>query len=147
MMPSCTIPSTPGLSLIGLSLLRFERGFFESIDSDLFSGPQWEDLFWVNEPVYRELVCEFFAIFSFGDSTSINNPRVAGIQFRLGGGQRSFSLVEFGWRVGLYSKTEGDEIGTELALRNAMMARRDSTQRITLMDLFFMFSIYSERVL
>ncbi|GKF29348.1 hypothetical protein Tco_0095690, partial [Tanacetum coccineum] len=170
-----------------------ERGFFESIDSDLFSGPQWEDLFWVNEPVYRELVREFFAIFSYGDSTCINNPRAARIQFRLGGGQRSFSLVEFRWRVGLYSKTEGDEIGTELALRNAMMvrdehrliefwptigdgefttesmvarmirdprvrlahhciattilARRDSTQRITLIDLFFMSSIYSERVL
>nr|GFA12802.1 hypothetical protein [Tanacetum cinerariifolium]GFA12811.1 hypothetical protein [Tanacetum cinerariifolium] len=44
------------------------QAFFESINKDPFSGPQWVDLFQANENVYRELVHEFFALFEFDAS-------------------------------------------------------------------------------
>nr|GFB38745.1 hypothetical protein [Tanacetum cinerariifolium] len=47
-------------------------------------------------------------------STCKNNPRLE---------QRSLSLVEFGWRVGLYSKAHGGEVGMEIALKNALTVR------------------------
>ncbi|GJU78078.1 hypothetical protein Tco_1275148 [Tanacetum coccineum] len=51
-----------------------ERGFFDSINTDPFFGPQWENLFWINEPVYRELVRDFFATYEFEAATYMNNP-------------------------------------------------------------------------
>nr|GEZ50911.1 hypothetical protein [Tanacetum cinerariifolium] len=42
------------------------------------------------------------------------------------GVKRSLSLVEFGWRVGLYSVTEGGKIGTVLALKNAAMVKDEN---------------------
>ncbi|GJT18006.1 hypothetical protein Tco_0876712 [Tanacetum coccineum] len=44
------------------------RELFESINTDAFTRPQWANLFQINEPVYRELVWEFFTSFEF-DST------------------------------------------------------------------------------
>ncbi|GJY41869.1 hypothetical protein Tco_0429139 [Tanacetum coccineum] len=44
--------------------------FFESINNDPFSGPQWVNLFQIHELVYRELVREFFALFEFKDYAS-----------------------------------------------------------------------------
>ncbi|GJR38715.1 hypothetical protein Tco_1214399 [Tanacetum coccineum] len=46
-----------------------DRSFFESINTDNFSGPQRVNLFQINELVYRELVREFFASIEF-DVTS-----------------------------------------------------------------------------
>ncbi|GKA35019.1 hypothetical protein Tco_0721510 [Tanacetum coccineum] len=42
-----------------------EHSFLNSINTDPFSGPQWMNLFRINEPVYRELVWEFFSSFEF----------------------------------------------------------------------------------
>ncbi|GJV13354.1 hypothetical protein Tco_1354895 [Tanacetum coccineum] len=47
---------------------NIDQAFFESINTDPFSGPQWANLFGVNEPIYRELVHEFFASFEFDAS-------------------------------------------------------------------------------
>ncbi|GJY10126.1 hypothetical protein Tco_0378311 [Tanacetum coccineum] len=87
-----------------------DRGFFESIHSDPFFKPHRVNLFRINKLVYHELVREFFATFEFRATTCRNSPRLAGIQFRLGGEQR------------------------------------DSTQRVPVMDLFFLYCIYVERV-
>ncbi|GJS99141.1 hypothetical protein Tco_0820311 [Tanacetum coccineum] len=53
--------------------------FFQSINKDDFAGPQWE---------YH----------------SRTNPTFEGVSFRLGGETRTMSLLEFGWRVGLYDE-------------------------------------------
>nr|GEU87663.1 hypothetical protein [Tanacetum cinerariifolium] len=60
-----------------LANLGLARNFFDIINIDAFTGPQWANLFQINKPVYRELV--------------------------LGGESRIMSLLELGWRVGLYS--------------------------------------------
>ncbi|GJU21331.1 hypothetical protein Tco_1154673 [Tanacetum coccineum] len=73
--------------------------------------PQLANLFRINEPVYRELVLEFFTTFEFRATTCRNSPRRTGIEFRLGGEHRSLSLVEFGWRVGLYFEAQAGELG------------------------------------
>nr|GEV00383.1 hypothetical protein [Tanacetum cinerariifolium] len=78
--------------------------FFDSINTNPFSGPQWEHLFRIYESLYRELVREFFATYVFGAATCRHDPRAAGIQFRLGGELRSLSFVEFCWRISLYSR-------------------------------------------
>nr|GEW62785.1 MAK10-like protein [Tanacetum cinerariifolium] len=41
------------------------HSFLNSINTDPFSGPQWMNLFQINEPVYRELLREFFSSFEF----------------------------------------------------------------------------------
>ncbi|GJV31825.1 hypothetical protein Tco_1392225 [Tanacetum coccineum] len=102
-----------------------ERGFFESINTDPFSGPQWVDLFLINEPVYRELVHEFFGSIKFETVASRYDPEHVGISFRLGGESRSFSLLEFGRRVGLYSKDQALENGTRIGLRNAVTVKAE----------------------
>ncbi|GJV61873.1 hypothetical protein Tco_1467973 [Tanacetum coccineum] len=117
-----------------------------------------------------------------------NKPQHAGIQFRLGGEQRMLSLVELGWRVGLYSKAQRGEHGAVTSLYNSVIVKaerlimeflltsvdgvfavehtvakqirdsrirlahhciattisgcKDSTQRITVMDLFYLYCIY-----
>nr|GEY06947.1 hypothetical protein [Tanacetum cinerariifolium] len=38
---------------------------YEDEGTDLFSGPQWGNIFCVNEPIYRELAREFFNSFEF----------------------------------------------------------------------------------
>ena len=42
-----------------------EAEFIQSFRTDAFTGPQWEQLFKMSEPVYDELVRELFATFHF----------------------------------------------------------------------------------
>ena len=42
-----------------------EAAFLGRIQTDGFTGPQWERLFRMRETVYSELVREFFATFHF----------------------------------------------------------------------------------
>ncbi|GJT10617.1 hypothetical protein Tco_0857659 [Tanacetum coccineum] len=139
--------------------------FFESINKDPFSGPQWVNLFRTNENVYRE----------FGS---------------LRGKQKEISLLELGWRIGLYSERQSRESATLSGLRkgvtvkanhlllgfwptfgddgfnmgNAKVAairdprvklahryiattiagRKESTHRITEINLFYFYCIYSD---
>nr|GFC24278.1 hypothetical protein [Tanacetum cinerariifolium] len=80
------------------------NSFFESINNDPFSVPQWVNLFQINKLVYRELVHEFFASFEFKNHASKGNPKFKGVSFRLGGEYMTMSLLELGWRIGLYSE-------------------------------------------
>nr|GEY55593.1 hypothetical protein [Tanacetum cinerariifolium] len=53
---------------------NLDQEFSNSICTDPFFGPQWGNLFLINEPIYRELVREFFALFDFDASHSRSNP-------------------------------------------------------------------------
>ncbi|GJT19568.1 hypothetical protein Tco_0878274 [Tanacetum coccineum] len=46
-------------------------------------------------------------------------PLHTGVTFRLGGVEREMSLLEFRWRVGLYSEGESRDVATLSGLRNA----------------------------
>nr|GEU82476.1 hypothetical protein [Tanacetum cinerariifolium] len=116
------------------SILDKIRGFdefFQSINRDDFAWTQWVNLFQTNEPVYQELVREFFASFEFKEYHSRTNPTLEGVSFRLGGETRTMSLLEFGWRVGLYDEE---------------VASHEDTFRITTLDIFYLNCIYSVRV-
>ncbi|GJV05649.1 hypothetical protein Tco_1343305 [Tanacetum coccineum] len=101
----------------------FDKGlaqsFFDSINTDPFSGPQWANLFQINEPIFHEVVREFFASFEFDATPCRYDPLHKGVTFRLGGVQREMSFLKFGWRVGLYSKGESRNVSTLRGLRKA----------------------------
>ncbi|GKB86465.1 hypothetical protein Tco_0958737, partial [Tanacetum coccineum] len=85
-----------------------------------FSGPQWVNLFRTNENVYRELVCEFFASFEFDASPCRYDPNHLGVRFRLMGKQKEISLLELGWRIGLYSERQSKKSATLNGLRKGV---------------------------
>ncbi|GJX61104.1 hypothetical protein Tco_0294004 [Tanacetum coccineum] len=66
-----------------LSNKGLAQSFFDSVNTDTFSRPQW------------------------------------GVTFRLGGVEREMSLLELGWRVGLYSERESRNRATLSGLRGA----------------------------
>ncbi|GJS20709.1 hypothetical protein Tco_0449341 [Tanacetum coccineum] len=116
---------TPGTSLIGkfLASQGLDQAFFESINKDPFSSPQWVNLFQINENVYRELVREFFASFEFDASPFRYDPNQLGVRFRLRGEQREISLLELGWRVNLFSKRQSRESTTLSGLRKGVTVK------------------------
>ncbi|GJT59791.1 hypothetical protein Tco_1003324 [Tanacetum coccineum] len=121
------------------------------------------------------------------------DPHHVGLTFRLGGEQWSMSLLEFGWRVGLYSEEQSRLNNTKSGLRRGetvkaehvllefwltigngefvvggtsvkevidprvklahrfiattISDRKESTQRIIEIDLFYLYCIYAERVI
>ena len=81
-----------------------EQGFVNSFSTDGFTGPQWDRLFRIREPVYDELVREFFASFRFDAAEAREDVGRTMIYFRLGGEWRTCSVMEFGWRLGLYEQ-------------------------------------------
>nr|GEV71442.1 retrotransposon Orf1 [Tanacetum cinerariifolium] len=105
------------------------RGFFESINTDAFFGPQWVNLLQISEPVYRELVREFFASFEFQEVASRYDPEFKGVSFRLGGETKAMSLLEFGWRVGLYSEGDSLESRTRLSMQRALIVKVEDQWR------------------
>nr|GEW80614.1 hypothetical protein [Tanacetum cinerariifolium]GEZ22032.1 hypothetical protein [Tanacetum cinerariifolium] len=66
--------------------------FFNFINTNTLSGPQWVNLFQINEAIFHELIREFFASFEF-DATPC--------------------------RVGLYSEGESRDAATLCGLRNS----------------------------
>ncbi|GJW75739.1 retrotransposon ORF1 [Tanacetum coccineum] len=111
------------------------RSFLNSINTDPFSGPQWMNLFQISEPI--------------------------------GGEQREMSLLDFGWRVGLYTEQQSRDGATLSRLRNTKVksisdpkimlthrciattisGRKESTHRVTEMDLYYLYSIYTNEVI
>ncbi|GJW01195.1 hypothetical protein Tco_1556446 [Tanacetum coccineum] len=103
-----------------LSNKGLAQSFFKSINTNPFSGLQWVNLFQINEPIFRELVREFFSSFEFDSSPCRYDPLHKGVTFRLGGAEREMSFLELGWRVGLYSEWESREAATLSKLRGAL---------------------------
>ncbi|GKA34367.1 retrotransposon ORF1 [Tanacetum coccineum] len=142
--------------------------------------------------VYRELVREFFALFEFDASPCRYDPNHLGVRFRLGGEQKEISLLELGWRIGLYFERKSKESATLSRLRKGVTVkanhlllrfwptigddgfnvgntkvaairdprvklahrciamtiagRKESTHRVTEIDLFYLYCIYSDEL-
>lgn len=62
-----------------------EQAFLQCFKMDEFTGPQWERLFRVREPIYNELVRELFATFHFDLAEARNDVMGTTLYFRLGG--------------------------------------------------------------
>ena len=61
-----------------------EHAFLQSFQNDGLTGPQWERLFRMREPVYDELVRELFATFWFDAAEARTHVGSTTIYFRLG---------------------------------------------------------------
>nr|GEU65777.1 hypothetical protein [Tanacetum cinerariifolium] len=76
-----------------LANLGLVRNFFDSINTDAFTIPQWANLFQMNERVYQELVWELFASFEFKsvpcryDLENLEQSRLASTRSRLSRGE------------------------------------------------------------
>nr|GEW15353.1 zinc finger, CCHC-type [Tanacetum cinerariifolium] len=101
------------------------HSFLNSINTDLFSGPQWMNLFQIIEPVYRELVREFFSLFEFDSSPCRDKETLSGLS-RAEMVKANLMLLEFwpnigdeGFNVGntkeavIKEEDEGDDEGNE----------------------------------
>ncbi|GKC09418.1 hypothetical protein Tco_1001028 [Tanacetum coccineum] len=91
-------------------------------------------------------------------------PQHKGVTFRLGGVESEMSLLEFGWRVGLYTERESRDVVTlsentkEKSIRDprikldhrcitmTITGRKETTNRVTKIDLFYLYCIYGEGV-
>ncbi|GJT71465.1 hypothetical protein Tco_1030751 [Tanacetum coccineum] len=188
------VPSIPGKSLIGSSLptnILIKRSLSPSTPI-LSPGLNRKIFFRVNKPIYRELVREFFASFEFEASAYRYDPEHLGVKFRLGDEQREMSLLELGWRIGLYSERKSRENATLSGLSRAetvkatrllmkfwpsiedggfnvgnmnvasiwnprvklahrcivttISGRKENTNRVTKIDLYYLYCIYMEGV-
>ncbi|GJX93131.1 hypothetical protein Tco_0347717 [Tanacetum coccineum] len=134
--------------------------FFESIYSDPFSGPQWANLFQINERVYRELLHEFFASIEFESTACRYDPEYKGVKFLGLAGENKVSLFRVGFEglvgtprigngeffVGGTSMKEVRDPNVRLAHRciaTTISGRKDSTQSIIKIDLFYLYYIYA----
>ncbi|GJZ67412.1 hypothetical protein Tco_0630652 [Tanacetum coccineum] len=139
------------------------QSFFDSINTDPFSRPQWANLFQINEPIFRELVHELFASFEFDAIPCRYDPLHKGVTFRLGGVEKEMSLLEFGWRVGLYSEGNLEmmfNVGNIKAqsIRNpriklahrcitmTITGRKETTNHVIEIDLFYPYCIFGDGV-
>ncbi|GJX20400.1 hypothetical protein Tco_0223077 [Tanacetum coccineum] len=89
----CTLLIHAGTIVDWSFFVQHAEEFFESINNDAFSGPQWVNLFQINEPVYKELVR---------------------------GECKTMPLLELRWRVGLYSEEDSLDDHTGWNMQNAL---------------------------
>ncbi|GJS76691.1 hypothetical protein Tco_0726572 [Tanacetum coccineum] len=68
-------------------------------------------------------VREFFGSFEFDSSPCRYDPNHLGVRFRLGGEQKEISLLELGWRIGLYSERQSRESATLSGLRKGVIVK------------------------
>ncbi|GJY53938.1 ribonuclease H-like domain-containing protein [Tanacetum coccineum] len=136
--------------------------FFESIHSDPFSGPKWANLFQINKCVYRKLVCKFFASTEF-ESTAFRIGLYSEDQSRedntLSKLRRAETVMANHLLMEFWPSIEDGNFVVEktsvsavrdprvkLAHRciaTTILGRKDSTQRITEIDLFYLYYIYA----
>ena len=70
-----------------------------------FTCKAWNNIFAIQERVYKELCVEFLSTMTFHEN--IQDPTYPqALVFCLGGEYRECSLVEFSWRMGLYEAHE-----------------------------------------
>ncbi|GJZ36610.1 hypothetical protein Tco_0582801 [Tanacetum coccineum] len=132
------------------------RPFFDFINTDTFSGPQWVNLFQINEPIFRELVREFFDSFEFDASPCRESRDVATLS-----GLRNAEMINATRLTHSFWPSIGDDmfnVGNtkaqsirnpriKLAHRCIMMTitgRKENTNRVTKIDLFYLYCIFGE---
>nr|GEV07373.1 hypothetical protein [Tanacetum cinerariifolium] len=81
------------------------------------------------EKITRELVHEFFASFEFKNYASKGNPNFKGVSFRMGGEYRTMSLLDLGWRVGLYYDGDSLDDHTRLSMQHALTVKTENDWR------------------
>ncbi|GJX32813.1 hypothetical protein Tco_0242668 [Tanacetum coccineum] len=128
------------------------REFFKSINTDAFTGPQWANLFQINEPVYRELVWEFFTSFEFDSipcsaRSGLNRgetvrAKLVTIGFWLNIGDGDFVMGET-----IVKKVRDPKVRlAHRCIATTISGRKKSTHWVTTIDLFFLYCIYGEGV-
>ncbi|GJS13850.1 hypothetical protein Tco_0408322 [Tanacetum coccineum] len=103
-LAGCFIHSGDIMDWEFLSNKVLARSFFDSINTDPFSGPQWANLFQINEPIFRELTREFFASFEL-DAT----PCRWGVDMELNEGECCWPTTRGVSGEGRGDDEEGDE--------------------------------------
>ncbi|KAI3780893.1 hypothetical protein L2E82_10886 [Cichorium intybus] len=79
----------------------------------------------MEEPIYREVLLQFLASYHF-DNQPLGMDTEEMVQFRLGNHNRSCSLREFGYRIGLYTQEESEAPGFDTFHRLANYDADDS---------------------
>ncbi|GJT93704.1 hypothetical protein Tco_1082549 [Tanacetum coccineum] len=143
-----------------LAYQNLDQAFFDSISIDPFSWPQWGNLLCMNEPIYRELVREFFASFKFEASAcrvelytkrkSRDNATLSGLS-RAKTVKESHLLMEFwpsigdgGFNVGNTKVASIRNPRVKLAHRciaTTIARRKETTHRFTEIDLYYLYSV------
>ncbi|GJZ94264.1 hypothetical protein Tco_0666467 [Tanacetum coccineum] len=138
-----------------LSNKDFAQSFFDSINTDPFSEPQWANLFQINEPIFRELARELFASFEFAATPCRDVATLSGL--------RNAETVNATHFTHLFWPTIGDggyNVGNTKAksIRNprirlthhcimmAITGRKETTHRVTKIDLFYLYCIFGEGI-
>ncbi|GKC23299.1 hypothetical protein Tco_1025449 [Tanacetum coccineum] len=135
------------------------RNFFDNINTDAYTGPQWANLFQMNKPVFCELVWEFFAFFEFSFVDCRYDLEAKGVTYRLSRGETVNAecvLTQFWPTIGddefvvggmAIKKVRDPRVRlAHRSIATTISGRKESTQRITLLDLFFLYCIYGEGV-
>ncbi|GKA37603.1 retrovirus-related pol polyprotein from transposon TNT 1-94 [Tanacetum coccineum] len=149
-----------------LARQNLNQAFFDSISTDPFSRPQWGNLFRVNEPIYRELVREFFSSFKFEASAykvSLYIERRSRDNVTLNGLSRAeivkvnHLLMKFwptigdsGFNVGNTRVASIRDPRVKLAHRciaTTIAERKETTHRVTKIDLYYLYCIYTLEVI
>ncbi|GJR65734.1 hypothetical protein Tco_0011799 [Tanacetum coccineum] len=84
-----------------------------------YENPDVKQLLGIMEHKVDTLMKNAISLMGKSESVFQYDPLHKGIKFRLGGMEREMHLFEFGWRVGLYSERESQEVATLSGLRNA----------------------------
>nr|GEU86528.1 hypothetical protein [Tanacetum cinerariifolium] len=124
---------------------------FKCSNYDDFVGPQWANLFQTNEPVYQELVREFFASFEFNEYHSRTNPTCEGISAAIVRREEDWGPF---WptidndRFIIRFTVVGSIRDTRVRLAHRFLTtiisgRGSSAHRITSLDIFYLYCIYS----
>ncbi|GKD75163.1 hypothetical protein Tco_1333445 [Tanacetum coccineum] len=67
------------------------------------------------------------------------DPKHLGVMLRLGGEKMEISLLELGWRVGLYIERKSRE--------NMTLNGKESTNMVTEIDIYYLYCIYTQGVI
>ncbi|GJV13324.1 hypothetical protein Tco_1354865 [Tanacetum coccineum] len=138
-----------------LSNKGLAQPFFDFINTDTFSGPQWVNLFQINEPIFRELVREFFASFEFDATPCRDVATLSGL--RNAEMVNATRLTHSFWPSigdGMYNvgNTKAQSIrNPRIKLVNrcitmTITGRKETTNRVTEIDLFYLYCIFGEGV-
>ncbi|KAI3516639.1 hypothetical protein L1887_15562 [Cichorium endivia] len=94
-------------------------------DKVIYTCRAIENVVNMSEPIYREVFLQFLASYHF-DHQPVGMDTEEMVQFRLGNHNRSCSLREFGFRIGLYTEEESEAPGFDLFHRRANYDADDS---------------------
>nr|GEV41712.1 hypothetical protein [Tanacetum cinerariifolium] len=157
-LAGCSIHAEDVVDWEFLSNKGLAQPFFNFINTVTFFGPQWVNLYQINEPIFCELVREFFASFKFDASPCRESSHVATLS-----GLRNAEMVNATRLIHLFWPSIGDgmfNVGNteEQSIRNpriklahrcitmTITGRKETTNHVTEIDLFYLHCIFREGV-